>query len=98
MAGMVTIPHVEPGDTVWWHPDLVHAVESEHRGDGYSNVIYIAATPRCRKNLTYAQRQAEHFLTGLSSPDFPAEHLETDFDGRATVDDLTDLGRAQMAL
>lgn len=98
IAGMVTIPEVQPGDTVWWHPDIVHAVESEHRGTGYSNVIYIAATPRCRKNLTYAQRQASHFLAGLSSPDFPAEHLETDFDGRATIDDLSDLGRAQMGL
>ena len=24
---LVSIPKVFPGDTVWWHPDVVHAVE-----------------------------------------------------------------------
>jgi hypothetical protein len=98
MKGIVSIPLMEPGDTVWWHPDTVHAVENEHAGKGYSNVIYIGASPRCEKNRAYAVKQAKAFLEGRSAPDFAAEDYEVDFRGRATVDDLTDVGRAQMAL
>jgi hypothetical protein len=28
MAGMVSIPEVQPGDTVWWHPDICHATST----------------------------------------------------------------------
>lgn len=98
MHAMVSIPVVEPGDTVWWHPDVVHAVEDQHQGDEQANVIYIAATPSCPKNRLYARRQAEHFLDGRSSPDFPDQNFEVNFTGRATLDDLTPLGREQMAL
>lgn len=98
LAGLVSIPHVEPGDTVWWHPDIIHAVEDEHKGSGYSNVIYIGASPECEKNRAYARKQAERFLAGKSAPDFAAEDYEVDFTDRATIDDLTELGRRQMAL
>ena len=64
--GMVSIPRVEPGDTVWWHPDVIHAVESKHNGDEYANVIYVGTSPVCSKNEAYARRQAEHFLAGKS--------------------------------
>ena len=97
-AGIVPIPLVEPGDTVWWHPDIVHAVGDEHAGDEYANVIYVGASPACTKNETYARRQAASFLEGRSPPDFAAEDYEVDFEGRATEADLTALGRAQMAL
>ena len=38
LPALTPIPLVEPGDTVWWHPDIVHAVEDRHGGQGYSNV------------------------------------------------------------
>lgn len=76
----------------------MHAVGDEHHGKDYANVIYIAASPKCSKNETYARKQAEKFLAGESAPDFAAENYEVDFKGRATLDDLTDLGRAQMGL
>jgi len=98
LTGLVKIPLLEPGDTVWWHPDVIHSVENEHLGQDYSNVIYIGASPGCAKNETYARRQAVHFQQGRSAPDFAPEDYEIDFRGRATVDDLTKLGRAQMAL
>lgn len=98
LAAEVSIPRVEPGDTVWWHPDVIHAVENEHRGTGYSNVIYIGAAPYCEKNVRFLPRQAECFLSGRSSPDFAAEDYEVDFVGRATVEDLSDLGKQQMGL
>lgn len=98
LDGLVSIPLVEPGDTVWWHPDVVHAVGDEHHGKDYANVIYIAASPKCAKNEAYARKQAEKFLQGRSAPDFAAEDYEVDFKGRARLEDLTPLGRAQMCL
>lgn len=98
LDGLVSIPLLEPGDTVWWQPDVVHAVANEHTGDHESNVIYVGASPKCKKNESYARRQAACFVDGRSAPDFAAEDYEVDFEGRATVADLTDLGRAQMAL
>ena len=54
--------------------------------------------PLCEKNLKYARRQAESFLKGESPPDFAAENYETQFNGRATKEDLTSLGKKQLAL
>jgi hypothetical protein len=92
------IPRVEPGDTVWWHPDVVHAVEDRHRGAGYSNVIYIGAAPYCAKNAAYLERQKAAFLSGKSAPDFGREDHEVGFEGRAGLEDLTPLGRKRMGL
>jgi hypothetical protein len=89
---------VEPGDTVWWHSDTIHSVEDQHRGSDYSNVIYIGAAPYCAKNAAFLPKQAEAFLQGRSSPDFAAENYELDFAGRATVADLSPLGKRQMGL
>lgn len=98
LKALVSIPRVEPGDTVWWHPDVIHAVEDEHRGRDYSNVIYIGAAPWCEKNARFLPRQAESFLTGRSSPDFAAEDYEVDFTGRALPEHLSELGKRQMGL
>ncbi len=98
LAAEVNIPRVEPGDTVWWHPDVIHAVEGEHRGRGYSNVMYIGAAPWCAKNAAFLPRQAERFLAGRSAPDFAAEDYEVDFQGRAQSTDLSPLGQQQMGL
>ena len=98
MGGLVSIPVVEPGDTVWWHPDTVHSVADEHKGRDFANVIYIGASPKCAKNEAYVNRQAKRFLEGRSAPDFAPEDFEVDFEGRATIDDLSDLGRRQMGL
>ena len=96
--GIVPIQTVTPGDTVWWHPDVVHSVGKEHNGKDYASVIYIGASPDCTKNRTYAQRQAQAFLKGSSAPDFAAEDYEISYKNRATLEDLTELGKRQMAL
>lgn len=90
------IPKVQPGDTVWWHPDVIHGVEDHHRGTGYSNVIYIGAAPDCAKNREFLALQRPAFEAGLSSPDFAPEHYEVDFAGRFLPGDLSELGRRQM--
>ena len=98
LAGLVSIPQMEPGDTIFWHSDVIHAVEDKHAGSGYSNVIYIGAAPWCEKNAAFAKRQAPAFLEGRSSPDFAPEDYELGFAGRASPDDLTPLGQMQMGL
>lgn len=89
---------MEPGDTVFWHSDVVHAVENEHRGSGYSNVMYIPSTPGCAKNTAYLAKQAPAFLSGRTPPDFAPDDFEVDFKGRGTEQDLTPLGRWQVGL
>ena len=96
LRAYVPIPVVEPGDTVWWHPDVIHGVEDHHTGSGYSNVMYIGAAPACAKNERFLAGQRRAFEAGESSPDFAAENYEVDFEGRFTADMLSPLGRLQM--
>jgi len=96
MPGLVSIPEVMPGDAVFWHTDICHAVGDEHAGREYASVLYIGSAPDCPKNRAYLPKQKQAFLEGRSAPDFAAMDFEVDFQGRATEKDLTDLGRAQM--
>ena len=98
LEGLCTIPKMQPGDSIWWHADLVHAVEDEHNGKDYSNVIYIGAAPYCEKNASFLGKQASCFLTGESSPDFAPENYEVGYAGRAKLDDLSELGKKQMGI
>ena len=98
LEGLVSIPKMKPGDTVWWHPDVVHAVEDKHSGKNYSNVIYVGATPYCKKNLDYVQKQAKKFLKGKSPPDFAAEDFEVNYKGRIKIQNLTSLAKKQLAI
>lgn len=90
-ALMVHIPKMNPGDMVFWHCDLVHAVDSIHMGRHDSSVLYIPSAPLCKRNLEYAWAQRESFLKGLVGPDFPGfpEGIgETEHFGRAGVEDV----------
>lgn len=98
IRALSSIPVMEPGDTVFWHTDVVHAVENEHNGTGYSNVMYIASAPGCAKNSAYLERQALSFLSGKTPPDFAPDDFEVDFTGRGTIADLTELGRSQLGI
>ena len=96
LRGLVSIPKVEPGDTVWWHSDVVHAVEHEHKGKDVSSVMYIGCAPLCERNMHYLERQKQTFLEGRSSPDFAPEDYEKNYTDRATMKDLNELGMKQM--
>lgn len=54
--------------------------------------------PYCEKNLSYAKKQAEKFLKGESPSDFAPEDYEINYKNRTLVNDLSDLGKKQMAL
>ena len=98
LKGLISIPNMKPGDTVWWHPDVVHAVEDKHLGKNYSNVVYVGSTPYCKKNLDYVRKQAKKFLKGESPPDFAAEDFETNYKGRIKIENLTPLAKKQLAI
>ena len=70
---LIHIPQMKPGDTVWWHADMCHAVDTEHKGEGDSSVLYIAATPSTEENIQYIHAQREAFLEGYVPPDFQAK-------------------------
>src|SRR5437667_164091 len=77
---------MQPGDTVFWHSDVVHAVENEHKGNGYSNLMYIAATVGCEKNSAYLAKQAPAFLSGKTLPDFDRQLVNYQLTQEATRD------------
>jgi hypothetical protein len=45
IAGLVSVPEVMPGDTVFWHTEICHTVGDEHAGSEYASVIYIGSAP-----------------------------------------------------
>ena len=45
---MVPIPEMHPGDMVFWHPDIIHAVQPEHLGPEDSSVFYIPVSANMR--------------------------------------------------
>ena len=92
------IPSVQPGDSVWWHCDMIHSVAPVTDQQGWGNVIYIPAAPRCQKNDEYAGLVREAFLAGKSPYDFPTENYEVDWPNRFPDSALNDIGRRGLGL
>ncbi|KAF8960034.1 hypothetical protein BDZ97DRAFT_1906016 [Flammula alnicola] len=96
---MISVPKVNPGDTVFWHCDVVHSVEIEHTGKGDSAVMYIPAVPLTPQNQAYIERQKIAFLEGQRPPDFPKGEGEAGYLGVASVDDvISQEGKRAMGL
>ena len=95
---LVSIPAMAPGDTVWWHSDVIHAVERSHVGSEDSSVFYVPSFPATLRNAEYVARQRQHFVQGRTPPDFPPNDSEATFSGRATEQHLTGLGRRLIGL
>ena len=98
LQALTPIPAVQPGDTVWWHADLIHSVGAVTGQRGWANVMYIPAAPYCEKNAAYARACGQAFLTGASPADFAAEDYEAAWTGRATIANLNATGRDQLGL
>lgn len=98
LPALSPIPAVEPGDTVWWHCDLIHAVGDDTTQERWGNVMYIPSSPWCEKNAAYAATCGQAFLKGASPTDFAPEDYEVGWRGRGTVSDLNAVGRKQLAL
>ena len=98
MPAFSGIPDVEPGDTVWWHCDMIHSVAPIAGQQGWGNVMYIPAAPWCPKNERYAASVRAALVSGSSPADFPAEHYEADWRNRFRVDQLNDIARHGLGL
>jgi hypothetical protein len=98
LSALSPIPDVEPGDSVWWHCDMIHAVDPVEDQKGWGNVMYIPAAPHCSKNAEYARRCGQSFLAGESPADFAPENYEVGWKGRPTAEELNPTGRRQLGL
>ncbi|VUC36562.1 unnamed protein product [Clonostachys rosea] len=64
-------PQINPGDLVFWHPDVIHAVDPTLNSDKPATVLYIPSVPLTEYNLDYVKRQRDAFLdNGKTPPDF----------------------------
>lgn len=70
-SSMVPIPRVQPGDAIFWHADMIHAVDPVHLGSRDSSCLYIPAVPTCESSARYLRRQREAFARACPAPDFP---------------------------
>ena len=77
---------------------MVHAVAPVTDQQGWGNVIYIPAAPRCAKNEAYAALVREAFLSGRSPHDFPEEDYEASWPDRFAPEDLNAIGRRGLGL
>jgi len=98
MPAFSRIPDVRAGDSVWWHCDTIHGVESVQDQQGWGNVMYIPAAPWCDRNERYAAGLRDAFLTGSSPGDFPAEHYEQKWPNRFQQGQLNAAGRVALGL
>ncbi|TRY78133.1 hypothetical protein TCAL_15298 [Tigriopus californicus] len=94
---MISIPAMNPGDAVFWHPDLVHSVENVHNGAETNTVLYIPSGPDCLTNRLYLERTRFLFKNGLGPPDFQGSpQHELHFKNRGTPEDLNEDGKMMM--
>lgn len=98
IKALTSIPALEPGDSVWWHCDVIHAVAPVTDQQGWGNVMYIPAAPMCEKNLAYAQKVKAALEKGASPGDFPREDYESTWEDRFTLSDLNIHGKRALGM
>ncbi|KIW64182.1 hypothetical protein PV04_09135 [Phialophora macrospora] len=67
---LVHAPTVYPGDTIWWHADMCHAVETTHNGTRPASVVYIPAAPSTPDNKAYIRGHWKDLLAGNPPGDY----------------------------
>ncbi len=88
LDALVQLPPLYPGDAVFWHPDLIIAdgEEGDVPVDRCYAGMFFSSMPLCAGNAMYVEKQREDFL-------LEGYGKEAEFSGRATLDDLTHMGR-----
>jgi hypothetical protein len=79
-SSMITLPTLQPGDYIFWHPDLPYHISSNNPGlktptpagdaNDVSMLVYIPAAPLTQTNALYLARQRKAFQRGHPGPDF----------------------------
>ncbi|KAF4452060.1 hypothetical protein F53441_4991 [Fusarium austroafricanum] len=92
---LVHMPEVQPGDTVWWHCDVCHAVDTEHLGKNNASVAFIASCPSTPANRAYIREQLKATLEGRPSADYADgnESNESTLKGYVGLDGLSEEAR-----
>lgn len=75
---MITLPTLQPGDYIFWHPDLPYYLSSNnyglktssHDNEDVSMLVYVPAAPLTQTNALYLARQRKAFQRGHPGPDF----------------------------
>lgn len=98
MRALSGIPDVLPGDSVWWHADMIHSVAPVTDQQGWGNVMYIPAAPWCPRNEAYSAEVRRAFLAGDSPSDFPEENYEASWPNRFREPELNETGRRGLGL
>ncbi|KAH9909951.1 hypothetical protein F4778DRAFT_789306 [Xylariomycetidae sp. FL2044] len=94
---MTYIPKINPGDTVWWHTDMCHAVDPAHNGTEDAAVVYVPACPSTPANRDYVRRQLRNALDGLAPPDRAGVELdERTLKGYRGFDWVSEEGKAAL--
>ena len=102
-SSMITLPTLQPGDYILWHPDLPYHISSNnpglqtpHNGNDprahpdVTMLVYIPAAPLTQTNALYLARQRKAFHRGHPGPDF-------DSNGRGVEDPDTRPGEKDIA-
>ncbi|KAK7428747.1 hypothetical protein QQZ08_004672 [Neonectria magnoliae] len=82
-GSMITLPTLQPGDYIFWHPDLPYYLSSNNYGlktpsginDNVSMLLYVPAAPLTQTNALYLARQRKAFQRGHPGPDFDSTGL-----------------------
>ena len=102
---MITLPTLQSGDYIFWHPDLAYHITSDGTGlrspnygrpDEVSMLVYVPAAPLTQTNALYLARQRKAFQRGQPGPDFDSAGLgiesEAPQDARLKEEDIAETG------
>ncbi|RDW74213.1 hypothetical protein BP5796_07655 [Coleophoma crateriformis] len=67
---LLSVPEMQPGNTVWWHADMCHAVEPTHNGRLPASVCYIPSSPSTPSNLSYIRKHWKDLVAGNPPDDY----------------------------
>ncbi|KAM0420750.1 hypothetical protein ACHAPT_011411 [Fusarium lateritium] len=102
-GSMITLPTLQPGDYILWHPDLPYYLSSNNYGlktpsgsnSEVSMLVYMPAAPLTQTNALYLARQRKAFQRGHPGPDFDSTGrgiVEEDSDTRPGEKEIAEVG------
>ncbi|KAH7130014.1 hypothetical protein B0J13DRAFT_452762 [Dactylonectria estremocensis] len=102
-GSMITLPTLQPGDYIFWHPDLPYYLSSNNYGlktpsgdnENVSMLVYVPAAPLTQTNALYLARQRKAFQRGHPGPDFDSTgqgNVMEDADTRPGEKEIAEIG------
>ncbi|XP_040565653.1 uncharacterized protein YbiU [Lepeophtheirus salmonis] len=93
---MIPIPALNPGDTVWWHEDLIYSESNDV--ETTESAIRLLTGPDCEINRHYLRKQRHSFtLKKKYFDEVESNNVnEKGFNGGCSYEDLSSLGKRMM--